>query len=80
MDSKYADVEARKRSNSLAPPLAEVEYLLPLTAGIGSGNGSVPVNEYLLDRWSQELANRRQYLGFLRTLQVLYRIVIYRIF
>lgn len=27
------------------------------------------VSDYLLDRWSQELSNRRQYLGFLRSLQ-----------
>ncbi len=27
------------------------------------------VNDFVLQRWSQELANRRQYLGFLRTLQ-----------
>lgn len=27
------------------------------------------VSNYLIDRWSQELANRRQYLGFLRALQ-----------
>lgn len=30
---------------------------------------NVLVNEYLLDRWSSELANRRQYLSFLRSLQ-----------
>jgi hypothetical protein len=27
------------------------------------------VSDYLVERWSQELANRRQYLGYLRTLQ-----------
>mmetsp|Transcript_33920 Transcript_33920/g.74700 ORF Transcript_33920/g.74700 Transcript_33920/m.74700 type:complete len:514 (+) Transcript_33920:105-1646(+) len=27
------------------------------------------VSDYMIERWSQELANRRQYLGFLRTLQ-----------
>jgi hypothetical protein len=28
------------------------------------------VPSYLIDRWLKELSNRRQYLGFLRTLQV----------
>jgi hypothetical protein len=27
------------------------------------------VNDYVIDRWSQELANRRQYLSFLKSLQ-----------
>lgn len=27
------------------------------------------VNDYMIDRWSKELSNRRQYLGFLRSLQ-----------
>jgi hypothetical protein len=32
-------------------------------------NDPEEVSDYLVERWSQELANRRQYLGYLRTLQ-----------
>lgn len=33
------------------------------------GDSTEEVSDYLVERWSQELANRRQYLGYLRTLQ-----------
>ena len=44
----------------------------PSTATTGEVLLEVPaelLSEYVIERWSQELANRRQYLNFLRTLQ-----------
>ena len=32
-------------------------------------NSTEEISDYMIERWSQELANRRQYLGYLRTLQ-----------
>jgi hypothetical protein len=36
---------------------------------IGGTTGPATISNYLIDRWTQEVANRRQYLNFVRTLQ-----------
>jgi hypothetical protein len=58
-EAKFKDIGAKAGGGAAAvvdedPPVREQRELLP---------------DYVIERWQQELANRRQYLNFLRTLQ-----------
>jgi hypothetical protein len=56
-----ADSRAGEKESTIAPP-DKKEFTLKV-------HNPNEVTDFMIDRWSTELANRRQYLGFLKTLQ-----------
>eukprot|EP01042_Synura_sphagnicola_P001824 gene1824-2141_t len=61
LDEKEARLQRQKDMEEQIPPY-NVATAMVLTR-------NKIVSSHLIDRWSQELSNRRQYLGFLRSLQ-----------
>ena len=59
-EAKRFDDGSNPKPPATAPPAAD-EVIIEAPAEM--------MSEYVIERWSQELANRRQYLNFLRTLQ-----------
>jgi hypothetical protein len=51
------------------PPDPKAKAAAAAAAAARESAEGAEVSESMIERWSQELANRRQYLGFLRTLQ-----------
>lgn len=64
---KQQEEENREETDEMAAQAGEKP--VPKPRAKVKPDATEEVSDYLVERWSQELANRRQYLGYLRTLQ-----------